>query len=283
VRDKSSVNSTSAVRWTAVTLIVLRALPVNVLLVRRKLFFLGLVLLCIGPIAQGRGTAQPFPEGALIVEQRNLPKVSNRALVLWMLKPHRSEPIPEDDPYTCPDETRGSAYTGPTRVSLVNVATGGIINTIEIRDPHFPEKDSFDIPYEMRPGYYYLVKPAHGGKAGKPTILNYRDYNGDGEAAGFVLYDAPFCMGLQTALVGYSRRQDRVLQYPLDVKFTRGKESWREESLWLEYIFSKKPVAPGHYRFEVDYRGRGGSLLLYDVIYDKASERFHGTCVVTDQ
>ncbi|HME42129.1 MAG TPA: hypothetical protein VKF36_03500 [Syntrophorhabdales bacterium] len=281
MRDESGVNNTLLAQ---VTLIVLTALPVNALPVIRKLFFLGLVLLCTGTIVQGRAVAQPFPEGALIIEQRNLPKVSNRALVLWMLKPHRSDPIPEDDPYTCPDETRGSAYSGPTRVSLVDVATGAIINTVEIRDPHFPDKDSFDIPYEMRPGYYYLViAPARGKKAGEPTILNYRDYNGDGEAAEFALYDAPFCMGLQTALIGYSRRQDRVLQYPLDVKFTKDKESWREESLWLEYIFSEKPVAPGHYRFKVDYRGRGGSLLSYDVKYDKASERFHGTCVITDR
>ena len=280
MRDENSVNNTLLVR---LSLIVLTALSAKTLPVIRKLFFLGLVLLCAGAIAQGRAVAQPFPEGTLIIEQRNIPNVSNRALVLWMLKPHRSEPIPEDDPYTCPDETRGNAYSGPTRVSLINVGTRAIINTIEIRDPHFPEKDSFDIPYEIRPGYYYLVTPARGGKAGKPTILNYRDYNGDGEAAEFVLYDAPFCMGLQTALVGYSRRQDRVLQYPLDVKFAKGRESWREESLWLEYIFSEKPAAPGHYRFEVDYRGRGGSLLSYDVIYDKASERFRGTCVITDQ
>jgi hypothetical protein len=280
MRDKGSVNNILLVRLTR---IVLTALLVNALPVIRKLFFVGLVLLCTEAIVQGRATAQLFPEGALIIEKRNLPNRSNRALVLWMLKPHRSEPIPAGEAYTCPDETRGSAYSGPTRVSLVNVATGEIINTIEIRDPHFPEKDAFDIPYEIRPGYYYMVRPAHGRKARKPTILNYKDYNGDGEAAEFVLYDAPFCMGLQTALVGYSRRQDRVLQYPLDVKFAKGKESWREESLWLEYIFSKKPISPGDYRFEVDYRGRGGSLLSYDVIYDKASERFHGTCVITDQ
>jgi hypothetical protein len=80
-------------------------------------------------------TAQVFPRGAIIVEQRTLPSEPDRALALWMLRPERSEPIPEDDPYTCPDETRGNAYHGPTRVSLINLTERRIINTINIRDP----------------------------------------------------------------------------------------------------------------------------------------------------
>lgn len=186
-------------------------------------------------------TAQSLPRGAIIIEQRTLPAEPNRALVLWMINPERSDPIPEDDPYTCPDETRGSSYSGPTRVSLIDVSDRRIINTIEIRDAHFPRKDGFVLPYEIRPGYYYLVDSVDTKKASKPTILNFQDLNGDGDAAEFVLYDAPFCMGLQTALIGYSRRQDRVIQYPLEIEFKQTKKTWREKSLWLEYIFSEKP------------------------------------------
>jgi len=228
-------------------------------------------------------SAQVFPRRAVIVEQHPLPTVPNRALVLWMINPDRSEPIPEEDSYTCPDETRGNAYHGPTRVSLINLSEKRIINTIKIRDPHFPRQDVFDIPYEIRPNYYYSVNSADTNKAGKPTILNLRDFNGDGDAAEFILYDAPFCMGLQTTLVGYSRLQDRVIQYPLQIEFKRGKKLWREKTLWLEYVFSEKPIAPGHYTFTVDYRGRGGWLLSYDVSYNQSSERFRGTCVVTDK
>jgi hypothetical protein len=227
-------------------------------------------------------TAQVLPRGAVIIEQRTLPSAPDRALILWMLKPNRSEPIPEDDQYMCPDETRGNAYHGPTRVSLISISKQRIINTIQIRDPHFPRKDGFDIPYEIRPGYYYRVDSTDANKASKPTILNFQDLNGDGEAEEFVLYDAPFCMGLQTTLVGYSKRQDRVIQYPLEIEFRREKKRWREKTSWLEYIFSKKAVAPGHYTFTVDYRGRGGSLVAYDVAYNRALERFRGTCVVTD-
>jgi len=88
-------------------------------------------------------------------------------------------------------------------------------------------------------------------------------------------------MGLQTTLIGYSRHQDRVIHYPLEIKYRRGEKAWAKKSLWLEYIFAKKPITPGHYSFEVDYRGRGGSVQSYVISYDQSLERFRGTCAVT--
>jgi hypothetical protein len=68
-----------------------------------------------------------------------------------------------------------------------------------------------------------------------------------------------------------------------EIEFRRGKKLWQERAIWLEYIFSEKPIAPGYYTFVVDYRGWGGSLVSYDVSYDRSLERFRGTCVVTDK
>jgi hypothetical protein len=45
-----------------------------------------------------------------------------------------------------------------------------------------------------------------------------------------------------------------------EIEFRRGKKLWQERAIWLEYIFSEKPIALGHYTFVVDYRGWGGSL-----------------------
>lgn len=260
------------------------ALPVvgPKVIMKRKLVHLS-VLLSAFLLMPTYGIAETFPKGAIIIEQRTLPSAPDRALALWMISPKKSDPIPDDEPYTCPDETRGSSYTGPTRVSLLRMPEGSIINTIEIRDPHFSKKDTFGIPYEIRPDYYYLVRPKTKNKADKPIILNYQDLNGDGEAAEFVLYDAPFCMGLQTTLVGYSTRQDRVLQYPLIIELKGENKTWSETSVWREYVFSEKPITPGHYRFEVDYRGRGGWLVAYDISYDSKIERFRGTCHVTEK
>ena len=35
-------------------------------------------------------------------------------------------------------------------------------------------------------------------------------------------------------------------------------------------------MSPGSWKYEIDYRGRGGSLDKYEIRYDKQAERFEG-------
>ena len=120
------------------------------------------------------------------------------------------------------------------------------------------------------------------GREGRPTILWLRDFNGDGKAHEFALFDAVACMGLETALFGYSERQDRVIQYPVSLVTTDDKGKKSTEMLkWIDYLFSKEPTAPGHWKFAIDYRGRGGSLDSYEFHYNDAAERFEGTASYT--
>jgi hypothetical protein len=95
-----------------------------------------------------------------------------------------------------------------------------IINTLKILEEG---EDSFDLPYAIRRGYYYRVDSLKKGEA-KPTIIWLRDYNGDGKALEFAFFDAVACMGLQTTLIGYSAKQDRVIQYPIELKVIEGKK-----------------------------------------------------------
>jgi hypothetical protein len=110
-----------------------------------------------------------------------------------------------------------------------------------------------------------------------------KDYNGDGKAWEFALFDAQACMGLATTLIGYSERQDKVIQYQTQLAVTgsKGKRSTITEE-WTDYLFSKKPVGPGTWKYEIDYRGRGGSLDKYEIHYDKQAERFKGTLKQSD-
>src|SRR5262245_52844994 len=74
-----------------------------------------------------------LPSGAVIIEEQALESENHpdRALILWMQNPTRNPPrITQEDPdelYTCPDRTRGSCYSGPTRVSLLNTTTRTVI------------------------------------------------------------------------------------------------------------------------------------------------------------
>jgi hypothetical protein len=235
--------------------------------------------------AAARDGGYDLPEGAVVVETRALPTLTRgrrRTLVLWMLRPTRHPRDPAlGELYTCPEETRGSHYSGPTRVSLIDAGTGHVVNTVELRDAH-DGADALALPYRIRAGGYYHVPGVRAGREGRPAIMRLKDYNGDGRALEFALYDAYACMGLETALVGYSERRDRVVQYPIHLTI-RGGQQESSVSGWADYLFSRRPVRPGRWKYQVDYRGRGGSLDIYDVRYDARNERFEGTLTFVSQ
>ena len=105
--------------------------------------------------------------------------------------------------------------------------------------------EDFDIPYRIESGRYYHVAGVPQGKEGKPTIMWLKDYNGDGQAWEFALFDAIACMGLPTTLIGYSEAQDRVIQYPVTLTVIAGNQKSTRTALWVDYLFSQRPERPG--------------------------------------
>ncbi|HEX8119244.1 MAG TPA: hypothetical protein VF521_18340 [Pyrinomonadaceae bacterium] len=244
------------------------------------------LLLLLAPLAGAQARRAPYglPAGAQVLEERSLELEDGkmRSLVLWMLRPKRYPRETPGEPYTCPEETRGSYYHGPARVSLVDTAAGRVINTVKIIQDYADAADEVDIPYRIHAGGYYHVGGVAEGREGRPTILHLKDFNGDGRAHEFALYDAVACMGLETALFGYSEKSDRVIQYTVNLETTDAAGKKAVEALkWVDYLFSKEPVGPGRWKYEIDYRGRGGSLDRYEFRYDPAAERFEGRVAST--
>jgi hypothetical protein len=84
--------------------------------------------------------------------------------------------------------------------------------------------------------------------------------------------------------IGYSEKQDRVIQYPLELSVIENGKRSMSTNLWPDYLMKKDPVKPGFWKYEIDYRGRGGSLDKWEVRYNAAKERLEGTLtVVTDE
>jgi hypothetical protein len=225
-----------------------------------------------------------MPPNARIIETKQLPLNAGmpRTLVLWMVDPkafprHNEQFVSaddDDDAYTCPDETRGWFYRGPTRVSLVDKAQNAILNTVEIKVAlNNGWMDEFDIPYRIKPGYYRVEQPLRAGE-GRPLILDFKDYNGDGEALEFALFDKHSCSAVQTQLIGYSRRQDRVIQYPIELK-----GEWYAGSdptlLWLDRLALVSPTPDGVWNYSIHFN-YGGSA-DFRIRYDAMAERFRGT------
>ncbi|HEY0171945.1 MAG TPA: hypothetical protein VGB98_13065 [Pyrinomonadaceae bacterium] len=240
--------------------------------------FLALCALASVARAQARRAPYGLPAGALVVEERSLElgPSKKRKLVLWMQRPKRY-PRGREETYTCPEETRGSFYRGPARVSLVDAGAGRVVNTLKVLQEYSHGEDEFDLPFRIKAGGFYRVEGTPEGREGRPTILRLRDYNGDGRALEFALFDALACMGLETALFGYSERRDRVVQYAVSLETEYAGKKTTEALTWVDYLFSREPTGPGRWKFEIDYRGRGGTLDSYDVRYDVRAERFEGS------
>lgn len=223
------------------------------------------------------GQTYNLPPGAFIVETRTVPSATHpgRALLLWMINPEKHPRDATDEIYTCPDETRGSYYSGPLRVSLVDTKANRVINTVRVVEEYNGGEDSFDVPYKIHDGYYHVAGVARG-REGKPVIMWLKDYNGDGRAQEFALFDAQACMGLASTLIGYSESKDKVVQYPVKVLMTEGGKSSTKTIYWPDYLFSKKPLRPGSWKYEIDYRGRAGTLDRWEIRYNRQAEMFEG-------
>jgi hypothetical protein len=189
-----------------------------------------------------------------------------------MLHPSKQDISSSDDVYSCPDQTRGSHYRCPARISLIDTQSHALINTVTLSLPY--EQDSFDVPYRISGGLFYLVPGHDKHSEGKPKLLALRDINGDGLALEAVFFDAEACMGLQTTLFGYSVKQDRVIQYQVEVSQNGEKPA---PQVWTDYLFSKESVSPGHWAYMIDYSGRGGCQDAWRVRYDAGREKFFAT------
>jgi hypothetical protein len=241
------------------------------------------------PLVAQSNPPSSIPDNAKLIERTRIPaKIHpNRELLLWMISPtkHDRGPLAEN-PYTCPEVTLGSYYSGPTRLSLLDTQSGRVINTIKLISSDAGDVDEFYIPYRIISGSYYLVPGVRKEMEGKPALLKLRDFNGDGIAAETAFFEAEACMGLPTTLVGYSLSEDKVIQYQAKIQVTEidekpsGRKSTKPEVktlAWTDYLFSEKPVQPGHWKYDIDYTGRAGCNDSYDVRYDQARETFVGT------
>lgn len=234
--------------------------------------------------------AHLLPKGATIIEVQPIPATArkNRALVLWMNVTSTDCPAGWEEDWTkiCPESTRGCAYSGMTKVSLMDTAEARVINTLDVWGSHdamatigvspsHGAKDSLDIPYRLgRGGPYYVEAPF-----GKPKIMLLKDYNGDGEALEFALFSAWTCSDLLTTLIGYSRRNDRVIQYPVRLSWIEPNEKPVVVSVyWVEHLFSSKPQRPGYWKYRSIYPP--GVYEEYEIRYLPDREAFEGTCHV---
>ena len=121
----------------------------------------------------------------------------------------------DPEAYTCPDQTTGHFSGAARRILTRRFAARSryqhCARVIELVE----RADFFDVPYKIARFFYHVDGPLNENGEGRPKLLWLKDYNGDGEALEFALFDANNCTIVETTLFGYSKSQDRVIQYPI--------------------------------------------------------------------
>ena len=137
---------------------------------------------------------------------------------------------------------------------------------------------TFDVPYKIARFFYHVEGPLDKNGEGKPRIMWLRDYNGDGDSLEFALFAANNCTIVETTLFGYSKLQDRVLQYPIHLVQREGATVTKRDSPWLDHLLLEKPIRPGFWQWQSQYHQ--GGLTHFEVRYDPSKEVFEGEIVI---
>ncbi|HYG16537.1 MAG TPA: hypothetical protein VEC12_12350 [Bacteroidia bacterium] len=229
-----------------------------------------------------------LPASAIIAEYKSISGFDNRAFIIWLESARVA--FNSDEIYTCPQATTGSGYfKGSTRISLIDIENGKIINTIPVLLNYMENTldDCFEIPFCIAsPKYRFeiggLKYHANGGdsiKDGRAEILFLDDYNGDGKKIEFALYNQMGCVSCATTLFGYDYKNDVLVNYPviLEEHDLDSAEApvITTQSLWVGQMFTFKSKK-GIYDFTMDYRGRGGALCNYFVKFNPEKNLFEG-------
>jgi hypothetical protein len=261
-----------------------------------------------------------LPDYSKVIEYKDLTAsgVPGRAIFLWM-KIYEVF-LSMDSIYTCPDVTTGKGYyAGEARFTLVDTRNGKIINTIPLYtiDKYVDEQGNngsieigkcSDIPFAIGNPFYkheiasfrYFVNGGDSISDGIAEILHLEDYNGDGNRLEFAIYNQWGCMMCNTTVFGYSRKQDKLLQYEFKMKNYYSVDKSVEDAdnkklhdvndgsykvmdtivydtvKWMDNVLYYPMNKDGVIEYHIDYRGRGGSMEYYSISYNKENECFTG-------
>jgi hypothetical protein len=87
-------------------------------------------------------------------------------------------------------------------------------------------------------------------------------------------------MGMRSALVGYSLKQDKLIRYPVVSRFISEHGKVQHDTAYdADYLFLHKLNAHDSTRYQIDYRGRMGTLDKHSYIYVPEKELFEGRII----
>jgi hypothetical protein len=204
----------------------------------------------------------------------------NRGLVLFMKEyKYFSSNAEKGNNYTCPEISRGNYSSGKAFLSLINITSKTIMQTIKIPGIKYEKSDgkieegNVELPIKIRPGNLYPTEHFHSYFIDEtPIILNLIDFDGDGKRNEFVIFDAVDCMEIETLLAGYNQDEDKICIYPIHLKVNKKNGI----GYWLDRFYIQKSTKRNEWNYTLDYRARGGCQETYLIKYLPKQHEFYG-------
>ncbi len=201
--------------------------------------FVVFLLVTLGACAQ----TISLPAGGKLIASAQIPGAPGRGVAVWMTKAERLQAGRHDG---CLGAKFGDHWHGLASVSLVDWMSKRILQTLAVES---------DLEIQISVGW----KPG------------FRDFTGEGKAWQFPLARYVNCEELETALIGYDAKRDRMRQYEVE-EIEPGERPYR--SLWITGLFLRPQSGPGAWKYGFDM-GHGADVHLdWDVRFDKARQVF---------
>ena len=239
----------------------------------------------------------PMNANIIDIATINTPK-GPRTILAWMtdIKTNMSP----DNEYTCPEVTQGKGYfNGRLHYTLVDNLNHKLINSIYVCQPdNFVHGDTLtyyefnefrDYPFAIANPKYQshvakFIYHARGGTdttEGEAEVLYLWDFNNDGKAYEFSLFDQTSCVGKGSTLFGYSERGDSLKWFAWEItnkaKGINQKDStYTTKEYWLDEAMAFQMDKDGKLNFLIDYRGRDGDLCRYYFKYSATDDTYSG-------
>lgn len=245
--------------------------------------------------------AVPLPENAGILETKTFATGrGRRSLLAWMPDPQISVDCSSTNEYDCSTVATGKGYfTGDLHFSLLDEELR-LVNTVAVHSEYYSWQRNDTVFYEMTGkslsypfsvanpkkqwhpgGLYYFVRGGTKTTDGSAEVLHLVDFNADGKAHEFFLFDKMGCAATSSTLIGYDEATDRLKWYEWDLQVlasgSRGQDTLhREQTAWMDHVLEFRFDKQGRLRFEMDYRGRSGPYLRYELRYDRERDAYGG-------
>lgn len=228
------------------------------------------------PIPGFNSKDYPSLSGMLVAETRDLAELHpGRGLVLWVKNAVKTEMT---EYVSCPDSINGSNYRGQIYVSLLDVKTHQVLQTVFF---DMKDQEGSSLPFRIQPGLYSVHGKANSLNEMKTVLLDPVKVDSDPTCEEYAFFENPGgCFCPIAFPFGYDAKEDKIFRFK-EVVYELNDNSKREEVEYMWNLFFEVIKNPGEKNYDFfSSIGHGSDVFtLHRYKYDRSLRTFYGISV----